>query len=267
MPIKTFAESVTDVQVDEDRFKREMANSVPAQRVYVILFTPRSGSSWLTSILSDVMGFPEEYINPQFIPRVSLSTNSRDQAGLLSILKRRRKTANDVFGIEATATHITIFGEREFFHLFEGNTIFFWLWRDNLVAQGVSLYKAVTTGYFHSSEKKRPPPPTFDYDLNEVRRWINHILHIENENFRMIERRGIAPRFLRYEDIVRSKATTMAIFADAMHVDIGEQPVKRRTGKLTRVSDDWNHTVEMALREKEKNFVDELEFKRLIKAH
>jgi hypothetical protein len=74
-----FANVAGDIQVDEAAFAGDMANIVPANRHYIIFFTPRSGSSGLTSILSGTkkLGFPEEYINPDFLPAVMKATNAR----------------------------------------------------------------------------------------------------------------------------------------------------------------------------------------------
>src|SRR5579871_4778068 len=67
-----FANLVKKVEVDEAAFANEVRKTTPADRYYIIFFTPRSGSSWLTSVLSATrhLGYPEEYINPEFLPNI-----------------------------------------------------------------------------------------------------------------------------------------------------------------------------------------------------
>src|SRR5690242_9812957 len=108
--------------------------------------------------------------------------------------------------MEARAVDIELFGEAEFFKAFEKSTTIFLLWRDNMVAQGISLYRAVTTGYFHSTDAVAAPP---DYDADRIAEWMRHIVQIENENLALIERRELHPRVMRYEDIVRDRRTTL----------------------------------------------------------
>jgi trehalose 2-sulfotransferase len=260
-----FLDQVADLEIDSDGFNWEIANKTPADRCYVVLFTPRSGSSWLTSILSaaKVLGQPEEYVNESFVRNTAKATNSRDPKGMLAILKRRRKTPNGVFGIEATSTQIKLFGEAEFFESFGAKVVMFHLWRDNIVAQGISLYRAVTTKRFHSHSPYTEPPP---YDAVEICKWIGHLFRIENENRSMLDRNGYFPRVIRYEDITRSRNTTIAIFADALRVDVPSNSSEGETvAEFKKIGDQWNRTAEQAFRNDEKGFVQDVEAQRLIR--
>jgi hypothetical protein len=107
---KAFANIVADLDVDEATFRREMLRERPSDRNYIIVFTPRSGSTWLTSILAttQLLGQPQEYINPAFVTNVVKEMNSKDPSGLLAILRRRRKSANGVFGIKAQAQAVSL---------------------------------------------------------------------------------------------------------------------------------------------------------------
>jgi hypothetical protein len=109
---KRFDNIVRDLVVDDGRRCDEVRRLTPAERCYLIVFTARSGSTWLTSLLSGTnqLGFPEEYLNPQFIYNVCSAMNSRTQANLLGMLIRRRKTANGVFGMEVRHIDVELFG-------------------------------------------------------------------------------------------------------------------------------------------------------------
>jgi len=264
----SFANLVKNVEVNEAAFANEMRTTTPADRCYVILFTPRSGSSWLTTVLSATrrLGYPEEYINPNFLPGVIKATNARTQQQLIQMLRRRRKTPNGVFGIEVRSTDITLFGEEEFFGEFDGSTIVFYLWRGNLIAQGISLYRAVTTRRYHSTEKATTTPPPYGPEVAEgIKQWVRHIAMIENQNFKILARRGLAARFLHYEDIVRDKNTTISLFLEPMRVTVeGAQPQSNPEQELRKIGDIWNLSAEEQFRKEEQVYVHTMEQQRLI---
>lgn len=240
-------------------------DSAEADRCILVLFTPRSGSSWLTRIASATrqLGFLEEYINPDFIPEVSAAMRGAGPATLLSTLKRHAKTENGVFSMETRAVDIALFGETRFFEAFGPGTAIFLLWRDNIVAQGISLYRAVTTGRYHSNDPPMAPPA---YDADEIAEWMRHIVETENENLALLDRRGLHARFMRYEDIVRDRRTALTILADAVRVTLTEaQRVASARAEPLKIADQWNLGAEQRFREERREFVRALEARRLIR--
>jgi LPS sulfotransferase NodH len=261
-----FPNLVKNIAVDEAALAKELEKTVPADRSYVILFTPRSGSSWLTSILSATrkLGYPEEYINPDFLPGVVKATNAREPAQLIAMLKRRRKTPNGVFGMEVRAIDIHLFGEAEFFDCFDSSTIIYYLWRDNLIAQGISLYRAVTTRRYHSTDKTDVPPP--EYMPNDIKRWVRHTAIIENDNLKLLQKHGLAARFLRYEDIVRDRTTTISLFCEPMGVSLEMAELQQMSqNDLAKIGDTWNLNTEERFRREEADYVQTIERERLIR--
>ncbi len=260
-------ETITkDLVVDDAARIAECGKLVPAHRHYVIFFTARSGSTWLTSVLSATkqLGVPEEYINPDFVRDVCTSVRARTQVDMLEVLFRRRKTPNGVFGIEVRHIDVELFGIEQFFSIFGPETVFFNLWRDNMVSQAISLYRAVYTGRFHSTDPRQAPPPPYDGD--GIKQWMTHLLDTENKNLKLLASEGRPARFLRYEDIFRHEATTVAMIADALRVDIpptppgGEAPPRQE-----KLGDSWNKTAEATFRSREAQFVAETEAARLIR--
>ena len=250
-----------DHQIAEQTI-REIA---AADRCALVLFTPRSGSSWLTKIVSATLqlGFLEEYINPSFIDDVAKAMDATDHATLIAMLKRRAKTTNGVFSMEARAVDIALFGETEFFQAFGNGAVVFFLWRDDIIAQGVSLYRAVATNRYHSTDAPTAAP---EYNADEIAEWALHVVAIENANFALLERRGLHARFLRYEDIVRDRATTLAIFADALRVDLTEEALAaRQEQELHKIADKWNYDAAERFLKERREFVSELEAQRRIR--
>src|ERR1700722_2503668 len=135
-----FSNIVKDLVVDPRIAARAIGTSRAADGCFLVFFTPRSGSSWLTKIVSatNSLGYLEEYINPEFMLDTAARMHSTYQATLLAMLKRWAKTDNGIFSMEVRAIDIELFDEAEFFAAFGAGTVIFFLWRDNIVAQGIS---------------------------------------------------------------------------------------------------------------------------------
>jgi LPS sulfotransferase NodH len=242
-----------------------IANTAPADRCILALFTPRSGSSWLAKIAgaTQQLGFFEEYINPDFIHEVATQMYANDRITLLAMLRRWAKSENGVFSMEARAIDIERFGEAEFFEAFGAPAVTLFLWRDNIVAQGISLYRAVDTGRFHSADA---PAPTPEYDPDKIAEWMAHIVEIENQNLALMERHGLHARFLRYEDIIRDRRTTLTIVADSVRINLlDKHHAASQENEPHKLADDWNHNAERDFRDKRRDFIWNLEAQRLIR--
>jgi LPS sulfotransferase NodH len=256
---------IQDIVCDPDIAARAIANSPAADRCILVLFTPRSGSSWIAKVVSSTrqLGNLEEYINPEFIYDVAQKMCANDHATLIAMLKRWAKTANGVFSMKARAVDIELFGETEFFDAFGSKGVIFFLWRDDIVAQGISLYRAVTTNRYHSTDAGATAPP---YDSAKIAHWMRHIVAIENENLALMERHKLMGRFLRYEDITRDRRTALTIFADALRIDLPEETLAARgTNDLSKIADDWNASAERCFREERWDFIRTLDSQRLIR--
>jgi LPS sulfotransferase NodH len=261
----SFSNRVKDLIIDNKVAAQVIRDHAAADRCLLLFFTPRSGSSWLTKIVSATrsLGNLEEYINPDFIPDVVWQMQATDQTTLLAMLQRWAKTENGVFSMEVRAVDICLFGENEFFAALGPNAVIFFLWRDNIVAQGISLYRAVTTKRYHSTDAPAAWP---DYDAEGIAEWMRHIVEIENDNLTLLQRRGLHARFLRYEDIVRDRATTLALFAEAVRIDLtAEQLAAGREQDLEKIADAWSHEAEQRFREERRDFIWDLEEQRLIR--
>ena len=263
----TFESLTRGLRVDRSELEHTIRTVVPADRKYVVLFTPRSGSSWLTSLLSgvDCLGRPEEYLNPAFLRDVAQALNCTARAELFPALLRKCKTDNGVFGIEVRYTDIGLFGEENFLEGIGSDALFYYLWRDNIVAQGVSLYRAVTTGKWHSTDGRSEAAPAA-YDAAAIKEWIEHIQQIETANFDLLCRRGIPGRFLRYEDIVQDETATLQAFSQPLlGRAVLSSAVLKSAARPRRMADEWNAEVEERFRHEMADFVREAYATRLTK--
>ncbi|MBL0374976.1 hypothetical protein JJB09_23460 [Rhizobium sp. KVB221] len=242
--MRSFENIVKDLAVDEclGRSAVDAAKSVVAD--YLIIFNGRSGSSWLTSLLAGRLGNPDEHINPEFL-RQSATTVGAVEAKTFMQALRGVAQIDGVFGIEATSEHIAIFGEDVFFKAFPKLTVFH-LWRENLVAQAVSLFRATATGYFHSVEGDNPVDP--EYNAAKLSEWFRYLAHVENLNVELVERRSLQPINLTYETLFMDKQKTLAVFYRALGMPVPDTdlPVDE---KIRKIGGNWSKDTEAKFRQ------------------
>lgn len=261
---QTFAQRVAGLVVDPWVAETAMTRDAPADRCLLVFFTPRSGSSWLTRAVSATrqLGFLEEYINPAFVRDVATQMQATDQRTLLAMLQRWARTDNGVFSMELRAIDAELFGEDALFAGLCADPVAFFLWRDDIVAQGISLFRAVTTRRYHSTDAPTPPP---DYDAGQIVEWMRHVVEVENRNLLLLQRRGLGFRCLRYEDMVRDRAGTLARLATALDVTLPpDQLSPAAAHDLEKIADDWNDAAEQRLRREHGDAIRALEAERLI---
>lgn len=193
-------------KLDRDRFDLEMQKAAASTR-YVMHFTPRSGSSWLADLAKNTrrLGRLDESYNPNFMTNIAKAFNASNHDEYLEILLRRRK-ARDVFGFQIT--------HHQMMKVFRSHGAFakrfptsdwysFWLVREDIVAQAVSLYKMVQTDVTHAphtdAAEIRKTDTTFEYDGDEIKRWLVHILMAERGTEAFFSEQGITPFRMTYE--------------------------------------------------------------------
>lgn len=194
-----------DVSIDPARFRADMRRT-GARKTYGIFFTPRSGSSWLTDMISRTgrLGRPEEWFNPSFVPRVAQSVNAGNLADYVKMLKRKQAPGG-IFGFEITYYQmLSTFGsEAAFLAQFPAATPAFFLVREDIVLQAVSLAKSVATSVYHSvgtpEEEIGRSDAEFEYDVGTIEHWLAHILDQEVRFERFFARNGVRPVRFSYE--------------------------------------------------------------------
>ena len=198
------------------RFRADMERP-PCKSTYQIFFTPRSGSSWLTGVLSSTMalGVPDEYFNPDFLLPNARSLNANNLTRYIAMLKRKRAQGG-VFGFEITYFQmLKTFGSELFYRQHFGPHIpAFYLFRKDIVKQAISLWKLADARIGHSTHVKQADIAKVDAILNynqvEIRKWIMHILRQEVGFNRFFGQFGYKPERLCYEDITATDAVGVA---------------------------------------------------------
>lgn len=209
-----------DPDRDPDRLARILARPAPGT-TYCIHFTPRSGSSWLTGLLSATphLSRPGEYFNPNLMPGAVAAMAAGDLDAYVDALARRFNT-HGVFGFEITQPQLErVFGSVAAFDRHFGAAARIWLIREDIVAQAVSLDRMVRTGLAHSVGPRGGPPPVrasdgdYAYDAAAIAAQIDHIRGIERATEAMLAAGGHPVLRLSYEAMMarRPLATVRSV--------------------------------------------------------
>lgn len=214
---------------DPEKFLKEMHMVGPA-REFGIVFTPRSGSSWLTDILTQtkLLGKPQEWFNPNFVPDIARAINARDIESFVKMLKRKQKLGN-FFSYEITMFQMlrAFENDAEFFTYFRPSDPMFYLTREDMVLQAISLAKAIKTSVFHSAHSTHDDvqraDQEFTYDGEQIKKWLNHIFELEQKSEAFFKRNDIQPVRITYEQITRAGTNqTVRLFLDRLRPDAGD---------------------------------------------
>lgn len=178
----------------------------PAGANYLIFFTPRSGSSWLTDTIKATrqLGEPNEWFNPEFVPEIASVLNANTPARLVEVL-RRSQAPGGVFGAEVTYLQMAaVFGTSDqFLSLYPPLSCTFFLVREDIVEQAVSLAKSVATNVFHSANSSPREIETadrsFKYDRQRIKDWLIDIARQEQSCEALFLEHAMEPVRLSYE--------------------------------------------------------------------
>lgn len=249
-------------ELDRDRFASDMALPLPAKQ-YVMYFTPRSGSSWITDIAGKTrkLSLPGEVFNPNFLPKITQSYNATTMDEYCAVLKRRRNT-QDVFGFQITYHQLAaVFrNEADFLKRFPSPTCF-WLIRRDIVAQAVSLYKMVQTQVGHApqldADEILAREHSFIYDGPAIRHWMQHILSAEIKTEAMFARYGLSPLRMSYERNIALHPNHL-VNVIGKHVGIAHMRMKPLQSAHSKIATARNDAFAAAFRSDYAGFVQEV---------
>lgn len=249
--------------VDVERFNEDMARPA-ARKKYMIFFTARSGSSWLTDICkrSKRLSFPDEALNPSFIPKMAVALNARNMTEYFDILCRRRN-ARGVYGAQITYHQLNaVFDSEDEFMSYFSDWKMVWLLREDIVLQGLSLLKMQQTQVAHqphsSAEEIGTAESKFVYNNREIKKWIQHNFQAERDTEAMFARYGIDPLRLSYEGITRAGAH-QTVNALAHYLDIPPVPDENLDSDHAKIGTSKNNEFAERFRRKNASFIRSLE--------
>jgi LPS sulfotransferase NodH len=264
---------VAQTAVDPDLRARDISTLPDATRRYAIFFVARSGSTWLADLLSRQLdlGKPREYLNINMVGRFAAEMNAGTLPDYLALLRRKRATANGVFGIKVDVTqHSALIAELPFAEAFHGH-VWFYLRRRNPVAQAISHYKAMASGLPH---RRRNDPPAeqqrlesaharIPYDATAIARYLSDIVEAEKLGERLMAEFAIQPTRLIYEEMLAARPEVVVDIVRRQvlgTVAPGEAVVK--PSNIEKFGDSRNEAFEERFRRDEAVLVHRLEAER-----
>ena len=191
----------------------------PLRQSYIIASTPRSGSTFLSSLLwqTGVLGAPTEYWNcrkrlaPKSIgSRMMERLEAHSRADYLDKLLACRTSKNGVFGIKV---QFNDFEETlEFYpealdRLSPVNYIY--IERSDKVAQAVSMVKAMQTGMWASAKGRRPTVADVTYDRDMIARCLEKLEEQRAGWMRWFDANKIEPLQVPYETLAADPPKTV----------------------------------------------------------
>jgi len=197
-------------KVQADQTTRDQIGQIPyPDRRYVIFFTPRSGSSRLGNLIGQT-GYlydPGEPFNPDFVPKIAKGLHAKDIASYVDGLLRKRNR-NATFGCEITFRQLhNVFGSMGSMLDLLRPTSCFWLIREDLVAQAVSLSRRQQTQISHSPQAdanaQMRGEEMFSYDAKTIKLAVEALCWQENRMEELFVEHGLSPLRISYETTVR----------------------------------------------------------------
>jgi LPS sulfotransferase NodH len=128
----------------------------PDRRRLLILFTPRSGSSWFGDLLRSTraLGNPEEFLNQDVNAEVVRQFGARTEIDYLNALETKTASLNGVFSMEVVWGHVELCEIDLLGYYADGR--FAYLRRKDILAQAISLLLATESGVFHNAGDGTP---------------------------------------------------------------------------------------------------------------
>lgn len=200
MPATATADSSLTVDMLKGMFaERGIHGSV------ILASTFRSGSSYVASLLrkNGVAGLGPEWFNRVGKPGIEINAylaevldRFRGERFPLKLMWSHRSNLARALGIGRSdvARFREVFPGAKWIHVY----------RDDLFAQAVSMWRATTTGQWHVNKQsdEQVPPPEYDYD--GIRKQLNY-LYLHNQLWSdFFDRSGISPYRVNYESFLGS---------------------------------------------------------------
>ena len=176
------------------------------------------------------MGVVREAFNPAFLPKIAARLGTPDLDSYCAAIARHYcGRAGDVSGFQITHAQLrAVFGRSGAFLDRYAGLPCFWLLREDIVAQAVSLWKMQVTRLAHAPQADaaaiRAGDADLAYDGRAILRWLRHIRAAETGTERMLARAGLDPLRMSYE---RNVALSPGALADvaARHLGLDPRPL------------------------------------------
>lgn len=244
-------------------------------RLYVIFIIARSGSTWLMEMArnSNILGTPQEWFNEGWIhsaeealgcrPPLLIGTADVDEYIRRIVADYRSETG--VMGLQLSPYQTNCLCSmldrpKDICSLVQP----FYLRRQDVVAQAISLYRSVKSGVFHSYQMNdlfQSRLDTLKFDPEAIANWCEHLVAGEVYFEATFKKMRLSPARLTYEEIVASPGEVLTWMnktinpASNIRVEASSNNLKKLG---TSTSDEWCHR----FRTERADYLAELESRR-----
>lgn len=183
-----------------DLVKLLLKHKSEASLKYCVFMIPRSGSTLLAELLARThrLGFPGESFVPDIVRTFSLAFADTFDS-YEDFLVRQLRTENGVFGIEVEPER---FREESRFFADVKDWRHIYIWREDILAQAISLQISNDTGVWHSFSPGSQEAQ-FHYILRSAIIWqINYLLSNEKYFRDYFAQNGLSPYRISYEALI-----------------------------------------------------------------
>jgi LPS sulfotransferase NodH len=227
-------------------FLKELLQS---KRVYIMFVVPRSGSTWITELARNtgLLGCPQEWFNFDFCEKESINLGCpppkvfgvHEINGYMRAFVDHSAAPNGVVGLQIDFLHAEWLCELGAAEIDWPTALSasFHLRRRDIVLQAISLYRAGASGRFHAYQNSPEilrRHAAVAYDKDAIASHLDMILANEVKLQAMLDRIGLRPRLLVYEDWVDKPAWALQAMAEALAVT-GE--VSAHSQEVTKLAD------------------------------
>ncbi len=213
-----------NLEIDADLHRMIIDKSDP-ETIYIIAITPRSGSSYLSSIMrnSKLMGSPSELLPPAFMKNILKRIPAKNPDEYLRNVLKKTQTNNKVAGLKASW-----FQFKRFINTLEDRSVltkfkYIYLYRRDVVQQAVSLYKATESNLFHTnidhSEDTIEKAKNLEYSYEKIKKWKERIERGEREWLNFFRDNKIHPLTITYEQVDFDVSDCMRSIAEYLNVE------------------------------------------------
>lgn len=230
---------------------------MPTTVTYLVCCTQRSGSSLLCDLLHNtrLAGNPQEYFSREFEDTWAKRWHAYNFGAYLEAALNRTCTPNGVFGAKIMYEHVDFLTgniEREILDDREPaasllravlpNLHFIFIYRQNVVRQAVSHWRATQTAIWNDDGRARRPAGTAVYDFAAIDERVRGIT-LHNHCWRaFFSSNGIRPMEVTYEDLVPHPGETTRAILEFLGVRIPSRasfpgPSLRR--QADSLSEEW----------------------------
>lgn len=197
---------------------------------YVICILPRCGSTFLAYLLKEnrYYGMPHEWFNKETFDDIIKEGLAGSLDEYLSFLWKTYSSETGIFGMQVSYPQLTFLQEVAPIENVLGENIrWFYLVRENIVAQAVSLYIAKQSGYFHSFMEK-PAGMDVAYDPQPIKDDIDMLIDQEAAFETLFSARSNCPVRLSYESMLKDTRSTVALFRNVLGGRAGQGDCRHR---------------------------------------